>query len=322
MEAIRIYENGPPEVMKLETVPVPEPGEGQVLVKISAAGLNFIDVYHRLGGYPLPLPFTPGMEGAGVVEAIGPGVTELRPGDRVGYAMQLGSYAEYALVPAWKAVQIPDGLSDEQAAAVMLQGLTAHYLSHGSYPLSSADTALIHAAAGGTGQLLVQMVKIWGARVIATCSTEEKAALAKGAGADEVILYTEEDFEIETKRLTDDRGVDVVYDSVGQATFDKSLNCLRPRGYMVLYGAASGAVEPMDPQILNRKGSLFLTRPSISHYMANREELMSRAGDIFNWMATGKLQVRIDHNFPLAEAADAHRYIEARKTKGKVLLIP
>jgi NADPH2:quinone reductase len=322
MEAIRIYENGPPEVMKLETVPVPEPGEGQVLVKISAAGLNFIDVYHRLGGYPLPLPFTPGMEGAGVVEAIGPGVTELRPGDRVGYAMQLGSYAEYALVPAWKAVQIPDGLSDEQAAAVMLQGLTAHYLSHGSYPLSSADTALIHAAAGGTGQLLVQMAKIWGARVIATCSTEEKAALAKGAGADEVILYTEEDFEIETKRLTDDRGVDVVYDSVGQATFDKSLNCLRPRGYMVLYGAASGAVEPMDPQILNRKGSLFLTRPSISHYMANREELMSRAGDIFNWMATGKLQVRIDHNFPLAEAADAHRYIEARKTKGKVLLIP
>jgi NADPH2:quinone reductase len=322
MEAIRIYENGPPEVMKLETVPVPEPGEGQVLVKISAAGLNFIDVYHRLGGYPLPLPFTPGMEGAGVVEAIGPGVTELRPGDRVGYAMQLGSYAEYALVPAWKAVQIPDGLSDEQAAAVMLQGLTAHYLSHGSYPLSSADTALIHAAAGGTGQLLVQMAKIWGARVIATCSTEEKAALAKGAGADEVILYTEEDFETETKRLTDDRGVDVVYDSVGQATFDKSLNCLRPRGYMVLYGAASGAVEPMDPQILNRKGSLFLTRPSISHYMANREELMSRAGDIFNWMATGKLQVRIDHNFPLAEAADAHRYIEARKTKGKVLLIP
>ena len=322
MEAIRINENGPPEVMKLEKVPKPEPGEGQVLVKMSAAGLNFIDVYHRLGGYPLPMPFTPGMEGAGVVEVVGPGVTELLPGDRVAYAMELGAYAEYALVPAWKAVQIPTSLSNEEAAAVMLQGLTAHYLSHGSYPLSSADTALIHAAAGGTGQLLVQMAKIWGARVIATCSTEEKAALAKEAGADEVILYTEEDFEAMTMRLTDGRGVDVVYDSVGQATFDKSLNCLRPRGYMVLYGAASGAVAPMDPQILNRKGSLFLTRPSISHYMANREELMSRVTDIFNWIASGKLQVRIDQNFSLADAAEAHRYIEARQTKGKVLLIP
>ncbi len=322
MKAIRIHRNGPPEVMKLETVPIPEPGEGEVQVRIGAAGLNFIDVYHRLGSYPLPLPFTPGMEAAGVVEAVGPGVSHLRPGDRVAYAMERGAYAEYALVPAWKIVTIPDSLSIKQAAAVMLQGSTAHYLSHSSYPLGQGDTALVHAAAGGTGQLLVQMAKLRGARVIGTCSTEEKAALAKAAGADEMILYTKEDFEAATKRLTDGQGVDVVYDSVGRVTFDKSLNCLRPRGYMVLYGAASGVVEPFDPQILNQKGSLFLTRPSLGHHMANREEILARSGDIFNWMEAGKLQVRIDQKFPLAEAAEAHRYIEARQTKGKVLLIP
>jgi NADPH2:quinone reductase len=308
--------------MKYETVPVPEPGEGEVQIRIGAAGLNFIDVYHRLGGYPLPLPFTPGVEAAGVVEAVGPGVSHVRPGDRVAYAMERGAYAEYALVPAWKIVTVPDSLSIKQAAAVMLQGSTAHYLSHDSYPLGEGDTALVHAAAGGVGQLLVQMAKLRGARVIGTCSTEEKADLAKAAGADEIILYTKEDFEAATKRLTDGRGVDVVYDSVGRVTFDKSLNCLRPRGYMVLFGATSGAVEPFDPQILNQKGSLFLTRPGLGHYMANREEILARSGDIFNWMASGKLQVRIDQEFPLAEAAEAHRYIEARQTKGKVLLIP
>lgn len=322
MKAIRIYENGPPEVMKLESVPIPEPGEGEVLVRIGAAGLNFIDVYHRLGQYAASLPFTPGMEGAGIAEAVGEGVSHVQPGDRVAYAMQIGAYAEYALVPAWKTVTIPASVSIEQAAAVILQGITAHYLSHGSYPLSEEDTALVHAAAGGTGQLLVQMAKLRGARVIGTCSTEEKAALAKKAGADEVILYTKEDFHTATMALTDGKGVDVVYDSVGQATFDKSLDCLRPRGYMILYGAASGPVPPFDPQTLNRKGSLFLTRPTIGHYMASREETLERSGDIFNWMVSGKLQVRIDQTFPLAEAAEAHRYIQGRKTKGKVLLIP
>lgn len=322
MNAIRIHKHGPPKVLRYETAPLPEPGEGEVRVKIEAAGLNFIDIYHRLGNYPSQLPFTPGMEGAGVVDALGPGVTELQPGDRVTYAMVKGAYTEYAIVPAWRAAPIPDGIGTDQAAAVMLQGMTAHYLTHDSYPLSDGDTALVHAAAGGVGQLLVQMAKQRGARVIGTCSTEEKAALAKAAGADEVILYTKDDFEAAAKRLTDDRGVDVVYDSVGQATFLKSLNCLRPRGYMVLYGAASGPVEPIDPQILNQKGSLFLTRPSLGHYLASREELLARMNDIFGWMATGKLHVHIDQKFPLAEAAAAHRYMEARKTKGKVLLIP
>lgn len=308
--------------MKYEAIPVPEPGEGEVRVRIEAAGLNFIDIYHRLGAYPIPMPFTPGMEGAGTVDAVGPGVSDLQVGDRVAFAMDRGSYAEYDIVPAWKAVPIPDEVSTEEAAAVILQGSTAHYLSHSSFPLSSGNTALIHAAAGGTGQLLVQMAKRRGARVIGTCSTEEKAALAREAGADEVVLYTEEDFETAAKELTGGRGVDVVYDSVGKDTFDKSLNCLRPRGYMVLFGQSSGPVAPIDPQILNRKGALFLTRPTLSYYMADREELLSRANDIFNWMAAGDLQVRIDQRFPLAEAAEAHRYLEDRKTKGKVLLIP
>lgn len=322
MNVIRIHQNGGPEVLEYEEAPTPEPGEGEVRVRIEAAGLNFIDVYHRLGRYPIPTPFTPGMEGAGVVDTLGPGVGDLRPGDRIAYAMTRGSYAEYGIVPAWKAVSIPDEVSTEQAAAVILQGMTAHYLSHSTFPLSSGNTALIHAAAGGTGQLLVQMAKRRGARVIGTCSTEEKADLAREAGADEVILYTEVDFEEATRRLTDGRGVDVVYDSVGKDTFDQSLNCLRPRGYMVLFGQSSGPVAPLDPQILNQKGALFLTRPTLGYYVADREELLSRANDIFDWMAEGDLQVRIDQKFPLAEAAEAHRYLEGRKTKGKVLLIP
>jgi len=322
MKAIRVHQYGLPEVMQYETAPVPRPGQGEALVRIEAAGLNFIDIYHRLGRYPLPLPFTPGMEGAGVVDSVGPGVSQVKSGDRVAYAMERGTYAEYALVPAWKAVPIPEGVDNEQAAAVMLQGTTAHYLSHSTYPLGDGDTALVHAAAGGTGQLLVQMAKLRGARVIGTCSTEEKATLARAAGADEVILYTQEDFEAATKHLTDGRGVDVVYHSVGQATFLKGLNCLRPRGYMVLYGAASGPPEPIDPQLLAQKGSLFLTRPGLGYYLADREEMLARTGDIFGWLASGRLQVRIDQRFPLAEAAEAHRYIEGRQTKGKVLLIP
>ena len=322
MKAIRVHEYGPSEVLKYEMAPTLEPAEGEALVRIEAAGLNFIDVYHRLGRYPLPLPFTPGVEGAGVVESVGPGVSGLKPGDRVAYAMERGTYAEYALVPAWKAVPVPEGVSNEQAAAVLLQGTTAHYLSHSTYPLGEGDTALVHAAAGGTGQLLVQMAKLRGARVIGTCSTEEKAALARAAGADEVILYTQEDFEEATKRLTGGRGVDVVYDSVGKATFEKGLNCLRPRGYMVLFGAASGPAEPIDPQILNPKGSLFLTRPGLGHYLADREEIAARTGDIFGWLASGQLKVRVDQRFPLAQAAEAHRYLEGRQTKGKVLLIP
>ena len=322
MKAIRVHECGGPEALRYEEIPQPEPGPGEARVRIEAAGLNFIDIYHRTGQYPVPTPFTPGVEGAGVVDAIGPGVSEVKPGDRVAYAMQRGSYAEYAVVPARLLVPIPAGISTQQAAAVMLQGMTAHYLAFSTYPLRAGDTALIHAAAGGVGLLLVQLAKRCRARVIGTVSTEEKARLAQEAGADEVIRYTEVDFEEEVKRLTAGRGVDVVYDSVGKTTFDKSLNCLRPRGYLVLYGQASGAVPPIDPQILNAKGSLFLTRPSLGHYIADRTELLQRAGDLFRWMQSGELQVRIDRTWPLAEAAEAHRYMEARQTKGKVLLIP
>jgi NADPH2:quinone reductase len=322
MKAIQVYEYGGPEVLGYEDVPTPDPGQGEVRVRVGAAGLNFIDVYHRLGRYPLPLPFTPGMEGAGVIDALGPGVEGLQVGQRVAYAMKRGSYAEYDLLPAWKAVPLPDEVSLEEAAAVMLQGMTAHYLTHSTYPLQVGETALVHAAAGGTGSLLVQMAKICGARVIGTCSTEEKAALARGDGADEVILYMEVDFEQAVKELTGGRGVDVVYDSVGYETFDSSLNCLRPRGMMVLFGASSGPVAPQDPQILNQKGSLYLTRPSLGYYLADRAEILTRAGDIFRWLADGELQVRIDQKYPLAEAAEAHSYIEGRQTKGKVLLIP
>jgi NADPH2:quinone reductase len=322
MKAIRINEFGGPEALNLESIAVPDPGAGEARVKVEAAGLNFIDVYQRSGFYPVPLPFTLGMEAAGTVDAVGPDVAGLKPGDRVAYAMQLGSYAEYATVPAGKLVSIPDGLDTQQAAAVMLQGMTAHYLSHSTYPIQPGDTALIHAAAGGVGQLLVQLTRRRGGRVIATVSTDEKARLAQEAGADQVILYTEVDFEEEVKRLTDGAGVDVVYDSVGGATFDKGLDCLKPRGYMVLFGQSGGPVAPVSPGTLAGKGSLYLTRPGLGNYVAERQELMQRAGDLFKWMAAGELNVRIDLTFTLDEADEAHRYLEGRKTKGKVLLIP
>jgi NADPH2:quinone reductase len=322
MKAVRVHQFGEVEVLSYEDVAIPELGRGEVRVKIEAAGVNFVDIYHRRGWYPLTLPITLGQEGAGVVDAVGADVSELRPGERVAYAMQTGSYAEYAIIPAWKLVSIPEGVDTQLAAAVMLQGMTAHYLAFSTYPIKAGDTALVHAAAGGVGLLLVQIAKRRGARVIGTVSTEEKAALARQAGADEVILYTKADFEAETKRLTEGAGVNVVYDSVGQTTFEKGLNSLKPRGYMVLYGQASGPVEPIDPQILNAKGSLFLTRPSLGHYAADRTELLERADDLFNWIAAGELEVRVDQAFPLAEAAKAHRYMEGRQTKGKVLLLP
>jgi NADPH2:quinone reductase len=303
-------------------VPVPEPGPGEARVKLEAAGVNYIDIYHRTGQYKGALPLTLGQEGAGVVEAVGPNVTEVKPGDRVAYASQQGSYAEYQVVSSWRLVPVPAAISTQQAAAVMLQGMTAHYLCHSTYPLRPGDTALVHAAAGGVGLLLVQMAKRCGARVLGTVSTEEKAHLAREAGADEVILYTQTDFEAEVKRLTGGKGVSVVYDSVGKTTFDKGLNCLRPRGYMVLFGQSSGAVPPLDPQVLNAKGALFLTRPTLGFYTADRQELQSRTNDLFAWMASGELKVRIDRTFPLAQAAEAHRHMEGRQSKGKVLLIP
>jgi NADPH:quinone reductase len=321
MRAVRIHQFGGPEALSLDEVPQPEPGHGEARVKIAAAGVNFIDTYHRKGLYPLQLPLTLGQEGAGTVDAVGAGVTEVRPGDRV-YSNVQGSDAEYAIVPVAKLVSVPAGVSFEQAGAAMLQGLTAHYLSHSTYPLRPGDTALIHAAAGGVGALLVQMAKRRGARVLATVSNDEKAQIARDSGADEVIFYTRDDFAAETKRLTGGRGVDVVYDSVGKTTFDQSLTCLRPRGYLVLYGQSSGPVPPMDPQVLNARGSLFLTRPTLGHYIATRDELLQRTGDMFGWIAAGELVVRVDKTFPLGQAADAHRYLEDRQTKGKVLLIP
>lgn len=322
MQAIRIQQFGDASAMHIEETSAPEPGAGQVRVKLAAAGLNFIDIYQRSGAYPLPTPFTPGLEGAGIVDAVGSGVTDLQVGDRVAYAMIPGSYAETVVAPAEKLVKVPADIDLETAAAAMLQGMTAHYCAVSTYPVQPGETTLVHAAAGGVGQLLVQIIKQRGGWVAGTVSTEEKAQLAREAGVDEVIRYTEQDFEAEIKRLTNGRGVDVVYDSVGKTTFDKSLNCLRPRGMMVLYGQSSGAVPPFDLQILNQKGSLFVTRPSLGPYIATREELVQRAGDIFAWIQAGKLKVRIDRTFPLVEAADAHRYMEGRGTKGKVLLIP
>jgi NADPH2:quinone reductase len=322
MKAIRIHQFGGPDVLRYEDISVSEPGRGEARVKIEVAGLNFIDIYQRTGQYGGNLPIIPGREAAGVVDAVGSGVTVVKPGDRVAYAMQSGSYAEFANVPAWKLVLLPQEVSTQQAAAVMLQGMTAHYLVHSTYPLSNKKTVLVHAAAGGVGRLLVQLAKRQGARVIGTVSTEEKAELSRKVGADEIILYTQTDFEIETRRLTDGRGVDVVYDSVGHTTFDKSLNCLRPRGYMVLHGQSSGPVSPMDPQELNGRGSLFLTRPGLRHYVADHEELLWRATDLFNWMVEDELDIRIDRTLPLSEVAEAHRYMENRKTTGKVLLIP
>ena len=321
MKAVRVHAHGGPEVLSVDDVPVPEPGPGQARVKIAAAGVNFIDTYHRKGLYRGQLPLTLGQEAAGTVDALGDGVTEVRLGDRVVYASVQGSDAEYAVVPAARLVPIPSGVSFEQAAAAMLQGLTAHYLATSTFPLKPGDTALVHAAAGGVGHLLVQIAKLRGARVIGTASTS-KLELARTAGADEVIDYTKEDFEAEVKRLTGGQGLPVVYDSVGATTFDKSLRCLRPRGYMVLYGQSSGPVPPLDPQVLNSGGSLYLTRPTLGHYIATREELQQRADELFGWIAAGQVEVRIDKSFPLAQVAEAHRYLEDRQTKGKVLLMP
>ncbi len=325
MKAIRVHQFGGPEGLKYEEVATPAPGAGEARVKLEASGLNFVDIYQRTGAYKAALPFILGQEGAGVVDAVGPGVTEVKVGDRVAYSSVMGAYAEYAIVPAARLIKVPEGVSSQQAAAVMLQGMTAHYLTHSTYPLKTGETALIHAAAGGVGLLAVQIAKMLGARVIGTVSTEEKARLAREAGADDIILYTQQDFEAEIKRLTGGKGVDVVYDSVGKTTFDKSLNCLRPLGYMVLFGQSSGAVPPFDPQILNAKGGLFLTRPSLMQYMQyipTRDKLMASANDLFQWMRQGKLKVRIDKTFPLAEAGKAHEYLASRQSKGKVLLVP
>ena len=322
MKAVRVHQYGGLEALTYEDIPVSEPGQGEVRVKVEAIGVNFIDVYHRIGRYQGSLPLTLGQEAAGIVDAVGPDVTEVKPGDRMVYASVQGAAAEYSIVPAWRLVPVPEGVNARQAAAVMIQGMTAHYLTFSTYPLKEGETALVHAAGGGTGQLLVQVAKRRGARVIGTASTEEKARLAREAGADEVILYTQIDFEAEVKRLTKNAGVDVVYDSVGKDTFDKSLNCIRRRGYMVLFGASSGAVPPLDPQTLNAKGSLFLTRPFLAHYTADRAELLWRVNDLFRWIAAGELNVRIDKTFALAEAAEAHRYLEGRQSKGKILLIP
>ena len=322
MKAVRVHQYGGLEALKYEDVPLPEPGDGEARVKIEAVGVNFIDIYHRIGRYQGSLPLTLGQEASGTVDAVGPNVTEVQPGDRVVYASVQGSYAEYAVVPAWRLVTVPAEVDSQQAAAVILQGMTAHYLTYSTYPLKAGETALIHAAGGGTGQLLVQVAKRRGARVIGTASTEEKAALAREAGADEVILYTQTDFVAEVKRLTNNAGVDVVYESVGKDTFDQSLNCLRRRGYLVLFGQSSGSVPPLDPQILNAKGSLYLTRPTLGHYIADRAELLERVNDLLNWIAAGELKVRIDKTFPLTEAGKAHRYLEDRQSKGKVLLIP
>ncbi len=322
MRAVRVHAKGGPEALRYEDVPVPEPGAGQALVRIAASGVNFIDVQYRTGKYPVPaLPFTVGMEAAGVVERVGEGVTGLRAGDRVAWTMVLGSYAEFAVVPAVRLVPVPEGVSVETAAAVMLQGTTAHYLTHSTFPLQPGDTALVHAGAGGVGQLIVQAAKIRGARVIATAGSEAKAAIARGVGADEVIVYTAQDFETEVRRLTGGRGVDVVYDSVGKDTFDRSLNCLRPRGVLALFGFSSGPVPPFDPAVLGAKGSLFLTRPGLNQHIATREELLQRTGDVFAWLASGRMRLAIDRVLPLAEAAEAHRALEARQTAGKILLV-
>jgi len=322
MKAIQVAQTGGPEVLTVVDLPVPTPKPNEAVVKIEASGVNFIDVYFREGRYPSPLPFINGQEGAGVMTEVGSDVTNLKTGDRVAYTSSLGSYAEFAAVPAARLVKIPDGLNFEQAAAAMLQGMTAHYLLFSTYKLQSGETALIHAAAGGVGLLLVQMAKKIGARVIATAGTEEKAQLARDAGADETIVYTQVDFEAETRRLTEDKGVHVVYDGVGKATFEKDLNVLRPRGYLVLFGGASGAVPPFDLIKLSQKGSLYITRPTLGHYTTTREELEWRANEVLGMIAGGDLKLRIHHVYPLAEAQQAHRDLEGRKTTGKLLLKP
>ena len=322
MTVVRVHAPGDAGVLRVEEAEVPRPGPGQALVRVEAVGLNFIEIYQRKGLYKVATPYTPGSEAAGTVEAVGPGVSTVQPGDRVGSVNMLGAYAEYALAPAERLVPLPDRVTTRQAAAVLLQGMTAHYLTTSTYQLSRGQTCLVHAAAGGLGLLFCQMARRRGARVIGTVSTEEKAALAREAGAGDVILYTRTDFESEVKRLTGGAGVDVIYDSVGRTTFAKGLNCLVPRGMMVLCGQSSGPVEPIDPQVLSQKGSLFLTRPSLTHYIASRAELLERAGEVLGWVADGSLVVRIGREFPLEQAAEAHRELEARRTTGKVLLIP
>ena len=322
VRAIRVHAPGGPDVLRLEDVPVPTPGPGQALIRVEAAGVNFIDVYHRTGLYRQPLPLTLGREAGGTVEAVGPGVHTVQPGDRVASESVVGAYAEFAVVPVDRLVPLPDRVSARLGAAVMLQGLTAHYLVRATYRLHRADACLVHAAAGGVGLLLCQMASRLGSRVIATVSTDEKAELAREAGAAEVILYTREDFVPAVRRLTGGAGVQVVYDSVGRTTFHQSLECLAPRGTMVLYGQSSGPVEPFDPQLLNQRGSLFLTRPSLGHYTATRQELLERAAEVLGDVADGSLRVRIGREHPLAEAADAHRELEGRRTTGKVLLLP
>jgi NADPH:quinone reductase len=322
MKAVRVHDYGGPEVLKYEDAPVPTAGKGEVVVKIAAAGVNFIDIYFRTGLSKAPqLPFIPGHEGAGTVSSIGEGVTEVNVGDRVAYAMSQGSYAEYAVVPAWRLVKLPDNIDFKLGAAILLQGMTAQYLTHSTFPLMSGHKALVHAGAGGVGLLLTQIAKMLGATVYATVGSETKATLARAAGADETIIYSKQDFATEVRRLAP-AGVDVVYDSVGASTFEKSLNCLRPRGYMVLYGHSSGPVPPVDPGTLVAKGSLFLTRPSLAHYAMTREETLSRCADLFQWLGVGVLKFRVDHVFPLAEAVKAHEELAGRRTTGKIVLIP
>jgi len=322
MKAIQILKSGGPEVLTYVDLPVPKPKPNEAIVKIAAAGINFIDVYFREGRYPIALPFISGQEAAGAVSEVGSEVKDFKPGDRVAYTGVVGAYAEYAAVPAARLVHVPAGITDQQAAAAMLQGMTAHYLVTDTYPLKKGEIALIHAAAGGVGLLLVQMAKNIGARVIATVGTEEKAKLAREAGADDVILYAQQDFEAETKRLTDGKGVHVIYDGVGQTTFEKDLNVLRPRGYLVLFGASSGPVPPFDLARLATKGSLFITRPTLVNHIASAEELQYRASAVLNMIGAGKLKLRIEHLYPLGEAQQAHRDLEGRRTTGKLLLIP
>jgi NADPH2:quinone reductase len=322
MKAIQVSQVGGPEALTLVDLPTPEPKSNEAVVQIKAAGVNFIDVYFREGRYPAPLPFVVGVEAAGVISAVGSEAKNVKIGDRVAYTGALGSYAEFAAVPAERLVHIPDALDFNQAAAAMLQGMTAHYLSHSTYKLQRGETALVHAAAGGVGALLVQMARKIGAHVVGTAGTEEKAQLARAAGADECIVYTQSDFETETMRLTAGRGVHVVYDGVGKDTFDKGLNVLRPRGYMVLFGGSSGPVPPFDLIKLSHKGSLYLTRPTVAHYIATREELEQRSGDVMRMIVAGELQIRIHKTYPLAKAQQAHSDLEGRKTMGKLLLVP
>ncbi len=320
MKAIQVKQPGGPEKMELVNLPVPQPAAKQALVRIAASGVNFIDVYFRTGLYKADFPLTLGQEAAGTVEAVGAEVTEVAPGDRVAYCMTRGSYAEYAAVPAAQLVKLPDTLDFPAAAAAMLQGMTAHYLTHSTFPLKQGDTCLVHAAVGGAGGLIAQMAKMLGARVFGTVSTEDKARVARENGCDEAIIYTQQDFAAEVKRLTAGRGVDVVYDSVAKTTFEQSLNSLRPRGMLALFGQSSGPIPPFDPILLSAKGSLFLTRPGLPYYLATRDELLWRAGDVLGWIAAGKLRLRIGATYPLANAAQAHRDLEGRRTTGKLVL--